>query len=451
MKIRRLSEFQCRFVYPNFDADHALLMESFLQTRLGGIYQSVPWRELVSSFGLREHVKGPRAIFSPRGKIALMFLKHYVGCSDRRLIEHLNSNLHYQIFCDVVLPVGRPITNYKIVSGIRCELAGKLKIGKVQQVLAEKWGPYMSELGSICMDATCYESDMRYPTDVKLLWEAVEWNHRLLKDHCKMLGVPLPRTKYVKWAGRYGSYSRSRRPSKKTKRSITRGLLRLLEKLHPILLQMEREHSISYTADRLKRRRATAIVLRQQSQRFYRGIAPKQRIVSLDKPYIRPIKRGKEVKPVEFGAKVNKLQVDAISFIEHLGFDAFNEGTRLKQTVRLAQSLFKSRTTMLGADAIYATNDNRNFVTANNIRTDFRRKGKRTKHHDHYGLLAKMITKERATRLEGSFGTDKEHFLLKKIKARNKKTETLWIFFGIHTSNAQKIGERIQNQSKKAA
>ena len=30
-----------------------------------------------------------------------------------------------------------------------------------------------------------------------------------------------------------------------------------------------------------------------------------------------------------------------------------------------------------------------------------------------------MITKERATRMEGSFGTDKEHFLLKKIKARN--------------------------------
>ena len=62
-----------------------------------------------------------------------------------------------------------------------------------------------------------------------------------------------------------------------------------------------------------------------------------------------------------------------------------------------------------------------------------------------------MITKERATRLEGSFGTEKEHFLLKKIKARNKKTEILWIFFGIHTSNAQKIGERIQNQSKKVA
>ena len=154
---------------------------------------------------------------------------------------------------------------------------------------------------------------------------------------------------------------------------------------------------------------------------------------------------------MEFGAKVNKLQVDGISFIEHLGFDAFNEGTRLKQTVWLAQSLFKTKTEMLGADAIYATNANRNFVTANGIKTDFKRKGKKTRHHDHFKLLANMITKERATRLEGSFGTDKEHFLLKKIKARTQKTEILWIFFGIHTSNALKIGLRIQNQIPKAA
>ncbi len=113
----------------------------------------------------------------------------------------------------------------------------------------------------------------------------------------------------------------------------------------------------------------------------------------MDKPYIRPIVRGKEVKAVEFGAKVNKLQIYGISFIEHLSFDNFNEGTRLKQTIYLAQSLFKAKTGILGADAIYATNANRNFVTANDIKTDFKRKGKKTKHHDHYRLMARIITK----------------------------------------------------------
>jgi len=41
------------------------------------------------------------------------------------------------------------------------------------------------------------------------------------------------------------------------------------------------------------------------------------------------------VKKVEFGAKVNTIQIDGFNFIEHLSFNAFNEGTRLK-TIRLA-------------------------------------------------------------------------------------------------------------------
>ncbi len=174
-----------------------------------------------------------------------------------------------------------------------------------------------------------------------------------------------------------------------------------------MLSEIEKGHGPTYTADRQKRRRATATILRQQSKKFYKGINPKGRIVSLDRPHIRPIVRGKEVKSAEFGEKVNKLQVDGISFIEQPSFDAFNEDTRLKQTVWLAQSLFKTKTGMLSADAIYATNANRHFVTANNIKTDFKSKGKKTKHHGHFKLLANMITKERATRLEGSFGTDK--------------------------------------------
>ena len=40
------------------------------------------------------------------------------------------------------------------------------------------------------------------------------------------------------------------------------------------------------------------------------------RIVSIDRHYVRPIVRGKETKSVEFGAKVNNIQIDDISFIE---------------------------------------------------------------------------------------------------------------------------------------
>ena len=105
----------------------------------------------------------------------------------------------------------------------------------------------------------------------------------------------------------------------------------------------------------------------------------------------------------------------------------------------------------MGADAIYATNANRKYVTSKNIQTDFKPKGRSGKYRAHKNQLAKMITKERASRLEGSFGTDKSYFLLNKIKARTKESEILWIFIGIHASNALKIGRRMSHSIAKAA
>ena len=53
--------------------------------------------------------------------------------------------------------------------------------------------------------------------------------------------------------------------------------------------------------------------------------------------------------------------------------------------------------------------------------------------------------------MEGSFGTQKEHYDLKKVKARTKKTEILYIFFGIHTANVVQLADRIEKRTKSAA
>lgn len=451
MKIQRISGYQSQITFPNLNNNFAEYLSSFNRSSLGLIHASIPWQSLISSLGLSEYKKGPKSIFSPRGKIALMLLKHYAGCSDRKLIEQLNGSVHYQIFCDVIIDPLRPLTNYKIVSEIRCELATKLNIEDAQKVLAAKWKNYMANTDSMCMDATCYETSMRYPTDIKLLWECVEWNYKELKLMSKKLGERIPRTKIIKWTKRYKSYSKSRNPRRVEKHRLKRALLLLLAKIDARLTDIEQQLSKELSVQYWKRRNASKQVLEQQRLYFEKGIKPKNRIVSLDKPYIRPIVRGKETKSVEFGAKVNKYQVDGISFIEHLSFDAFNESTRLKSSIWSSQKIFKKRLKIVGADAIYATNSNRKYITKNKIKTDFKRKGKPSKHNEHFNQLAKAIKKERATRLEGSFGTDKEHFLLKRIMARTKQTEILWIFFGIHTSNALKIGRRMAQIATKAA
>jgi hypothetical protein len=96
-------------------------------------------------------------------------------------------------------------------------------------------------------------------------------------------------------------------------------------------------------------------------------------IVSLNKPYLRPIGRGKENKPVEIGAKAQILQVDGLAFIGNLDFINFNECTRLKLSEALHGRFF-GPAAQLGADRIYATNENRRFYTQNKIFTCFPKK-----------------------------------------------------------------------------
>ena len=46
-----------------------------------------------------------------------------------------------------------------------------------------------------------------------------------------------------------------------------------------------------------------------------------------------------------------------------------------------------------------------------------------------FGLVRKELARVRATAMEGSFGTQKEHYDLRRVKARTKLTEILYIFF----------------------
>lgn len=66
------------------------------------------------------------------------------------------------------------MTNYKLIDDIIGEIADGLKIQQLQDILAKEWKPYMKVLDTMYTEATCYESEMRYPTDQKLLWECNE-------------------------------------------------------------------------------------------------------------------------------------------------------------------------------------------------------------------------------------------------------------------------------------
>ena len=451
VKIQKISEIEPRLGFTEFDMLKKY-RQSFATSELGRLHALFPFSELARQMHLKSSALGRKSYFSPEGKIALMVLKSYTNFSDSQLIEHLNGNIHYQLFCGVQIDPLHPLTNPKIVSAIRQELADRLDIESLQAILADHWKPYLENLHVCMTDATCYESHLRFPTDVKLLWEGIVWLHRHLCKHCRRLHIQRPRNKYLDVSRAYLAYSKLRKRRKSQTRMITRRLLQLLEKL---LDQLEQIHSsyrnrLTLSSDYQRRFSVIQTVL-EQGKNLFAGKKVSNRIVSIDRHYLRPIIRGKETKSVEFGAKVNNIQIDGISFIEHISFKDFNEGVRLKDCIRLQQQLTRVRVKALVADSIYANNANRKFCTKYHISTSFKRKGRAAKDEPLRKILRSELSRERATRLEGSFGTQKQHYSLARIKARNRKTEMLWIFFGIHTANAVCMIEKVEKKKRTAA
>lgn len=312
--------------------------------------------------------------------------------------------------------------------------------------MASYWRPWITDRGFSFEDATCYESYIAHPTGCKLLWQGCQQVYELNQQLRKQLRLRKSRSNYDKHRALFLNYQRNKKKSKRKERKLRKQLLRFLHRLLELCDQLQTEQA-SHVSKRKTQRLATIRTLYDQQYNKAFGDKKaqiKDRVVSLSKPYIRPIVRGKEVKAVEFGAKVNKLQIDGISFIQRLSYDAFNEGTQLSETIYLHRKLF-GKCTHHSADAIYATNANRRYCRENGITTNFVPKGRQKPAlMEQSKIMRGALNRQRGTVLEGSFGNEKNHYHLNRVKARNQTTETCWIFFGIFTANASIISKRIQ-------
>ncbi len=398
-KIQNISEIHPTLDFTGFTEFDILekYRKSFHESELGRLHSVFPFECMAKASGLSEHRLGRRNIFSPCAKIALMVLKTYTGFSDRQPVEHLNGNIHYQMFCEIMTDPSFPITNFKIVSAIHNEIASRLEIDSLQEVLASHWKPHLENLHVCMTDATCYESHMYFPTDMKLLWESLEWLYRYICKHCGELGIRCSRNKYKNVSASYLSYCKKRKRKASRTRMLKRRMIRLLEKL---LIQRDEIHkeygtSLRYTQDYQKRLSIIRKALVQEKERF-EGKKVNDRIVSIDRHYIHSIVRGKETKSVEFGAKTGNIQIDGISFIEHISFKAFNESIRLKDCILMQQKLMNVRVRCVTANSIYANNANRKFCTKYGISTSFVRKGRAAKDE-----LLRKVLKSNITRSQG--------------------------------------------------
>lgn len=417
----------------------------------GKLYETIPWEKLTKLLPIKKSSPGPAPYFDNQGMIAAMFLKHQMGVSDEKLIDHINHNVSLQLFCNMRLGNLELIRDTGIISRIRGYLGEYMDLNQFQTNLIEEWREDITHPHLSKMDAVCFESYVRFPTDVKLLWECCQWVYeKELFSKRKLLRIPLGKEKerFDTQQKKYLTYAKLKRKGYKKSRRRIKSLLNLLERGLIALQQLLNNFFRGNLEDEFYARLKTIkTVLVQQKYLFINKVNKvKNRIVSIYKPYIRPIKRGKENKPTEFGAKVHMLQADGVCIIEHLSFEAFNECKRLKISTVKHKSLLGS-CHQVSADKIYATNENRRFCSKQNIFAGFIPKGRPPKKE--VKQLKAALNKDRSTRLEGAFGNQKNHYGLAKVKARKQATEIIWIYFGVFTANAVYITKKREKEPSK--
>lgn len=428
----------------------------FKETELGRIHSTIPWDILDTCLPEQDITKpGPSQFLSNAGMFGMMFLKHILNISDEKLIERFNTDWSCQLFCGKLLGDDEKVRNTAFVSNIRSYIAHNADLDCIQEILLNHWEGDMEMTQALFMDATCYESYIRFPTDVKLLWESCTWVYeKLLFKFCLLLGQKRPRNKFIDQKREYLTYAKLRKKAYKKTRKRHKSLLYLLEKGLDQLQKLLNNNPDLQLSDMHRRYiRTIKTVLVQQKQIQSNPLAKiKDRIVSLHKPYLRPIVRGKENKAVEFGMKAHMLQTDGVTWFDTMNFNAYNECKRLKISYLKHKAMFKG-CRQVAADRIYATNENRRYLTGKEVVTNFAQKGrygKITKDWRSLKLLKEQLNKVRSTVLEGAFGNHKNHYGLRKIKALTEENEKVWAFFGVMSSNAVLISKRRLKKEKQS-
>jgi transposase, IS5 family len=456
-----------------FEPEIGLTPESvaFLSSELGELWQKIPFDDIVKRIeesAKKQGVAVPQCkSLSLKGGIAAQVLKsYYNGMSDKKLLGQLNLHKSLRWFCHCQLPMSVKIKDKNVLWRWR-EFIGRYgDIDSLNICQLKTWKSELEHPHLRLTDATVYEVKIAYPTSVKLLWQACECVYEYIPLLSKRLGMSGNKKDYRHYqdqALRQRRYDKKRRKTHAQTRQRCRQLLYWLDKglglLIPLIETYQKAYASRIIASLIKltprelKRFATISSLYEQQKALFDDPQAKipNRIVSLQQPHIRPIVRGKELKKVEFGPKVNMLRIGGINLIEKCSFDNFNEGTRFESTCTAYDSL-TGQCQQVGADAIYATNKNRRFATQNSIATCFKFKGKLLIDEDKKQekiKAAKVIHTLRATQMEGSFGNEKEHYGLAKIRAKTPHTQLGSLICSLLTANAMTLLTRQRKKMKK--
>ena len=301
--------------------------------------------------------------------------------------------------------------------------------------------------GTLILDATCAPQAIRFPTDTSLLNEARQ-NTEGIIDALHAAGLTdgrKPRTYRIVAKKQYNGFSKSRRKTRRsirqTRRQQLNYLRRNLKHIDTVIQRHPDEWENALT--RWQRERLAVIrTLYAQQREMYESDSPRidDRIVSLSQPWVRPIVRGKQNAPVEFGAKIGMSDIDGFLRIEVLSWDAFNECHTLQDSVEAYRKAYGHYPERVLADTIYRTRENLRYCKEHGIHLNGPRLGKPSKGPAirKQELHLEWLESGERGDIERRFGIGKRCYSLGRITAKLKHTSEIMIHMSVLALNLQK-------------
>lgn len=292
--------------------------------------------------------------------------------------------------------------------------------------------------GTMIVDATCAPSEIRFPQDVSILDEARENAEQIIDILQAQSNEKKPRTYREKAHKDSLKYMRSRKHTERKTREAIRKQLQYLRRDLSIIESMMKS-GLKLPEKRKKRLDTIQRVYEQQKYMFDNQThTVSDRIVSISQPYLRPIVRGKAAKPVEFGAKLDISVSDGWTRLECWSFDAYNEATKLKESIERYREREGHYPKRVLADKIYRNRENLRFCKERGILLSGPALGRpkkeesRDKHQDY-------LDQNERIEVERKFSLAKRKCNLGKVKTKLAETIGFTIAMSIVVLNLRKI------------
>ncbi len=302
--------------------------------------------------------------------------------------------------------------------------------------------------GKLLIDATCCPADIAYPTYVGLMSKARRRTEALIDRLYEQArgAMKKPRT-YRRIARKhFAAFSRSRKPRKKAIRKALRRQLGYVKRNLNHITTLAQEVSVA----RLTRREYREFLIIQELYRQQREMYEQRRhsitgrIVSVDQPHVRPIKRGKAAADTEFGAKISVGMIEGYAFVDKLAWDNYNESGDLQKQVERYRERTGAYPESVHADKIYRTRENRRYLRELKIRLSGAPLGRPRK--EHTGNTPEALAHKKQMRederaripIEGKFGQCKRRFSLNRVMTKLQGTSETSIAMTILTVNLLK-------------